>query len=54
MSGVEFGRVEMRVQEDGQDILVYSFPRLAEAAEMFDFLKDFFPGAKFVIQPQTH
>lgn len=47
-------RVEMRIQENGEDTLVYSFAGVAEAAEMFAYLKDFFPGARFVIEPQRH
>ena len=54
VSAPALGRVEMRVQEGGEDVLVYSFARLSEAAEMFAFLHDFFPDAKFVIQPQRH
>jgi len=46
--------VEMRVQQDGEDVLVYAFRAMNEAAEMFDFLRDFFPGAKFIIQPLVH
>jgi hypothetical protein len=42
------------VQDAGDDILVYSFAKLDEAAEMFDFLRAFFPRARFVIQPQMH
>ncbi|MEM1065512.1 MAG: hypothetical protein AAF771_03065 [Pseudomonadota bacterium] len=48
------GRVEMRVQENGEDTLVYSFAGVTEASEMLAFLKDFFPGARFVIEPQRH
>ena len=43
--------VELRVQEDGTDTLVYSYMTLDEASEMLVFLKDFFPRARFVIQP---
>ena len=48
------GSVELRVHQDGEDILIYSFKAIDEAAEMFDFLRDFFPDAKFVIQPLMH
>ncbi|MEL6516863.1 MAG: hypothetical protein AAFO80_03480 [Pseudomonadota bacterium] len=47
-------QVELRVQEDGADVLVYAFRGLDEAAEMFAFLRDFFPNARFVIQPLHH
>ena len=43
--------VELRVQEEGEDMLVYSYMSLDEASEMLAFLKDFFPRARFVIQP---
>ena len=46
--------VELRVQQDGGDVLVYAFQAINEAAEMFEFLREFFPGAKFVIQPLLH
>lgn len=46
--------VELRVQEDGTDVLVYSFKAIDEAAEMFNYLRDFFPNARFVIQPLVH
>jgi len=48
------GMVELRVQNEGDEILVYAFRTLAEAAEMLDFLKDFFPAARFVVQPVRH
>lgn len=54
VSGVAHRGVELRVQEHGEDVLVYTFGAVAEAAEMFEFLRDFFPGARFVIQPLTH
>lgn len=52
--GIGQRAVELRVQENGEDVLVYAFKAIDEAAEMFDFLRDFFPGAKFVIQPLMH
>lgn len=48
------GRVEMRVEDDGEQILSYSFKTISEASEMLYFLKDFFPSGKFVIQPMRH
>lgn len=53
-AGLGLGAVELRVQENGEDVLVYAFRAIDEAAEMFDFLRDFFPGAKFIIQPLMH
>ncbi|MEL6644574.1 MAG: hypothetical protein AAFQ79_11600 [Pseudomonadota bacterium] len=46
--------VELRVQENGADVLVYAFREIGEAADMFEFLREFFPGARFVIQPLRH
>lgn len=48
------GRVEMRVEDGGQEILHYNFETIAEASVMFDFLKDFFPQGSFVICPLRH
>lgn len=48
------GRVEMRVEEDGEEILRYSFRTLREASEMFAFLLEFFPEGTFLIQPLRH
>ena len=48
------GMVELRVQEDGVDQLVYTFESLAEATEIFNFIHEFFPTSKFVIQPVMH
>lgn len=47
-------RIEMKVREDGADILSYTFSNLSEASEMLAFLKDFLPEATFVIQPLRH
>ena len=46
--------VEMRVEEAGELVLSYVFRTLQEAAEMFAFLKDFFPDATFLIHPVRH
>ena len=46
--------VELRVQEEGEDVLDYAFKAVDEAAEMLNFLREFFPRARFVIQPLTH
>lgn len=48
------GLVELRVREEGEDILVYTFRSLVEAAEMISFLSDFLPRAQFVVQPCRH
>lgn len=46
--------VELRVDQDGETVLVYAFKAVGEAAEMFDYLRDFFPHARFIIQPLVH
>jgi len=46
--------VELRVAEDGRDLLIYTFRGAAEAAEMMRFLADFLPDARFIIQPVRH
>jgi len=46
--------VELRVQENGEDTLVYQFPTIAEAVEILEFIREFFPGAKFVLEPLRH
>lgn len=46
--------VELRVADDGRDILIYTFRGAAEAAEMMRFLVEFLPGARFLIQPLRH
>lgn len=46
--------IEMQVIDDGVLALHYSFNTIAEAAEIIDFIKEFFPKAKFVIQPLKH
>ncbi|MEM9425101.1 MAG: hypothetical protein AAGA06_00210 [Pseudomonadota bacterium] len=46
--------VEFRVQQNGEDVLIYTFKAIDEAAEMFNFLRGFFPEARFIIQPLLH
>jgi len=46
--------LELRVQEDGSDTLIYTFRSVTDAAEMVAFLKDFFPKADFVLGPVRH
>lgn len=48
------GMVELRVAEGGQDVLVYTFRGVADAAEMMRFLSEFLPEARFLIQPVRH
>lgn len=46
--------VELRVNEGGEALLIYTFKAIGPAAEMIVFLKDFFPRAEFVLQPLRH
>jgi hypothetical protein len=48
------GLVELRISDEGEDVLVYTFTRITEAAEMMRFLAEFLPGATFLIQPLRH
>ena len=47
-------RVELRVFDEGKEQLSYIFDSISEAAEMIDFLRDFFPSGRFVLQPPLH
>lgn len=46
--------VELRVEDQGELILTYTFTDLRAASEMFAYLKDFFPDGTFIIQPLRH
>ena len=46
--------VELRVRDEAQEILVYTFKSAGEAGEMIQFLTEFFPDATFLVQPLTH
>lgn len=48
------GGVRFSVQHEGREVLVYHVASLAEAREIFDFVRDFFPGARFVFEPALH
>jgi hypothetical protein len=52
--GRDMGMIELRVAEDGTEILIYKFREIAAAVEMMDFLSGFLPAARFVIQPVPH
>ena len=52
--GLTMGMIELRVSEDGQEILIYTFREIAAAVEMMGFLSEFLPEARFVIQPVPH
>ena len=46
--------VEMRVRVDGEEVLSYTFRSVSEAAEIIQFLSDFFPNGQFLVQPLSH
>ena len=46
--------VELRVREDGADIIVYTFESPTKAADMINYLSEFFPRAEFLVQPLRH
>ena len=48
---MQSGMLELKVQEGGKDELIYQFQSVAEATAQVLFLKEFFPNARFVIQP---
>ena len=48
------GGVRFSVEEASEDILVYHCANIHEAREIFEFIRDFFPEAKFVFQPLVH
>lgn len=52
--GHHVGMVELLVRQDGVTELTYSLKSLEDAGEMFAYLREFFPGATFVIQPLAH
>jgi len=51
---MSLGMVELRVEDGGEEVLRYSFGTIAEASEMLDYLKDFFPAGTFLIHPLRH
>jgi len=46
--------VELRVEDDGQTVLVYALRSVREASDMMLFLRDFLPEATFIVQPLRH
>ncbi len=46
--------IELRVRDEGRDVLVYTFDSAGRAAEMIRFLADFFPAGEFIVQPMRH
>lgn len=46
--------VELRVRENGTDILIYHFKTAGAAAEMIHYLDGMLPDMSFLVQPVTH
>lgn len=46
--------VELRVSQDGEEILVYMLKSAKAAAEMIDFLDGMLNDPSFVVQPLRH
>jgi len=46
--------VELKVEDEGVVILTYCFQNIQEATEIFVYLREFFPGGTFIIQPLRH
>lgn len=46
--------VELRVAQRGEEILVYTFRSVREAAEMIDFFDGLLAEPSFVVQPLRH
>lgn len=47
----KFGPVRLTVREADEDILVYTFASVREAAEIHGFIREFFPRAEFRLEP---
>ena len=48
------GGVCLRVRDHGEDILVYHFSTMREAAKTFLFVSEFLPHAQFILEPARH
>ena len=46
--------VELRVRNEGEDVLVYALKSASEASEIIQFISDFFPDASYLLQPLAH
>ena len=43
-------RTQLTVREGGENILVYNFRSVSEATEIFEFIREYFPDAEFVME----
>lgn len=46
--------VKFSVVEAGETVLIYQMATIAEAVERLEFIREFFPRARFVFEPLTH
>jgi len=46
--------VKFSVVEAGETVLIYQMGSIAEAVERLEFIREFFPRARFVFEPLTH
>lgn len=46
--------IEFRVFDEGELTLHYRLSSMSEAIEVFQFIGEFFPNARFVIQPSLN
>lgn len=54
MTYAHHGMVQLSVKQNGRVELVYALRDTEAAGEMFGFLREYFPGATFVIEPLPH
>jgi hypothetical protein len=48
------GGVRFSVIDEGETVLIYQMATLREAVERLEFIREFFPRARFVFEPLTH
>lgn len=51
---MELGGVCVRFREAGEDLLIYHFGSVREAAETIAFVSEFLPDAQVVVEPLVH
>lgn len=50
-SSVATTPVRFLVEVHGKPELTYHFEKISDAMETLDFIKDFFPNARFIVEP---
>ena len=51
---MDLGGVCVRIREKEEDILVYHFGSVREAAKTLAFVAEFFPSAQVIVEPLRH